>query len=68
MVGAGRPERAWRKSIRSASQSNCVEVARGGSSVLVRDSKDPGGPKLAVGPRGWREFVRRARDSGFDLR
>jgi Domain of unknown function (DUF397) len=35
----------WRKSTRSASQSNCVEVAAYGA---VRDSKNPDGPVLRV--------------------
>lgn len=35
----------WRKSTRSASQSNCVEVAAYGA---VRDSKNPTGPVLSV--------------------
>jgi hypothetical protein len=35
----------WRKSTRSASQSNCVEVAAQGA---VRDSKNPAGPVLSV--------------------
>lgn len=38
-------ELAWRKSTRSADQSMCVEVA---SSGLARDSKNTGGPTLAV--------------------
>lgn len=35
----------WRKSTRSGSQSNCVEVAAYGA---VRDSKNPDGPVLRV--------------------
>ena len=41
---------AWRKSSYSgANGGNCVEVADGPGSVLVRDSKDPDGPRLAFG-------------------
>ncbi|ACU35576.1 DUF397 domain-containing protein [Actinosynnema mirum] len=39
----------WRKSTRSnASSGNCVEVR--GDLAAVRDSKNPGGPQLAVEP------------------
>lgn len=37
---------AWRKSTRSGSESNCVEVNR--TLMRVRDSKNPAGPMLAV--------------------
>lgn len=37
----------WRKSSRSANQTNCVEVA--GTLRAVRDSKNPTGPRLAGG-------------------
>lgn len=35
----------WRKSSRSASQANCVELAHTGA---VRDSKNPTGPTLTA--------------------
>jgi hypothetical protein len=44
----------WRKSSRSISQGACVEVAFAG---MVRDSKNPGGPVLAVGVRNFAEFI-----------
>ncbi|OWV07403.1 DUF397 domain-containing protein [Micromonospora wenchangensis] len=49
----------WRKSTRSNGQGgNCVEVADELSGVvMVRDSKDPGGPVLAFDPYAWRAFV-----------
>lgn len=36
----------WRKSTRSGTASNCVELARAGAAVAVRDSKNPTGPVL----------------------
>ena len=48
----------WRKSTRSGSQGDCVEVARNLPGVVaLRDSKDPGGPTLIVSPESWRVFL-----------
>jgi hypothetical protein len=48
----------WRKSSYSgANGGNCVEVADGPGAVLVRDSKNPDGPRLAFVPAAWQAFA-----------
>jgi hypothetical protein len=51
----------WRKSIYRSSSSNCTEVAVAPGAVLVRDSKNPDGPRLAFGPDTWRAFADRVK-------
>ncbi len=46
----------------------CVEVARNLPGIVaVRDSKDPGGPKLAFSPEDWRAFTASVKAGRFDL-
>jgi Domain of unknown function (DUF397) len=47
----------WRTSSYSWGNGNCVQVAPAPGQVLVRDSKDPGGPALAVPTPAWRAFL-----------
>ena len=59
---------AWRKSTRSGSSGNCVEVADNLTGVVaVRDSKDPAGPALTFTPDAWAAFIGGAKDGAFDL-
>ncbi|MZE50252.1 DUF397 domain-containing protein [Streptomyces sp. SID5770] len=48
----------WRKSSYSGGEGGeCVEVAAHPTTVHVRDSKVPHGPRLAVAPTAWAAFV-----------
>ncbi|MGH3802420.1 MAG: DUF397 domain-containing protein [Pseudonocardiaceae bacterium] len=47
----------WRTSSYSGNGGNCVQVAPAPNRVLVRDSKDPDGPALAVPAVAWRAFL-----------
>jgi hypothetical protein len=50
----------WSKSSYSSSNGACVEVAQNLLGVVVvRDSKDPDGPKLLISPAEWRTFLGR---------
>ena len=55
------PQAAWRKSSRSTSAANCVEVAFGLAdqerATAVRDSKNPNGPALVVPATSWTRFL-----------
>ncbi|MDQ3153705.1 MAG: DUF397 domain-containing protein [Actinomycetota bacterium] len=50
-------EVGWRTSSYSTNEGACVEVAPAPDRVLVRDSKDPEGPALAVPTAAWRAFL-----------
>lgn len=52
----------WRKSSRSTSQANCVQVAHPATpqQVAVRDSKNPTGPSLTFPSPTWTLFLNHA--------
>ncbi|MBQ0862750.1 DUF397 domain-containing protein [Streptomyces sp. RK75] len=63
------PVATWRKSSYSGQNGgNCLEVAvdHPGPSLPVRDSKNPDGPALLIGPRAWQAFIAHARADGFE--
>jgi len=58
----------WHKSSHSGANNDCVEVAGNlPGAVAVRDSKDRGGPALAVTPKAWNAFVAAVKDGTFKL-
>ncbi|MGM1058221.1 DUF397 domain-containing protein [Saccharothrix sp. Mg75] len=56
----------WRKSTRSntGGNGNCVEVALDGRAALVRDSKNPAGPTVALAD--WPAFLTAAKQGAYD--
>ncbi|MFY1675364.1 DUF397 domain-containing protein [Plantactinospora sp. WMMB334] len=62
----GRPNLVWRKSSRSGSNSNCVEVAELPSVGAVRDSKDPDGSVLLFPRDNWATFIAGTRRDASD--
>lgn len=53
----------WRKSNASGGDGACVEVAKSGSFVLVRDSGNRSGTVLAFNSDQWLGFVRRIKNA-----
>ncbi|MGH3939143.1 MAG: DUF397 domain-containing protein [Pseudonocardiaceae bacterium] len=57
----------WRKSTRSNSIGECVEIADlAGGARAVRDSKDPAGPALRFTPSEWAAFTAGIRNGEFN--
>jgi hypothetical protein len=56
----------WRRSS-SCGTNTCVEIAREGDVVLVRDSKSPENPPLRFTQPEWIAFLAGARNGEFDF-
>ncbi|TDB90870.1 DUF397 domain-containing protein [Actinomadura sp. KC216] len=57
----------WRKSSRSDSRGECVELAELDSSVGIRDSKNPDTPHLTVGREALSGLLSRIKAGELDL-
>jgi hypothetical protein len=57
----------WRKSSRSATQGQCVEIAHTPTAVGVRDSKNLTGAYLTLTPTQWISFLTRVKSGELDL-
>jgi hypothetical protein len=74
MTVSREPRVAWRKSSHSTNGGDCVEVATiaHGSdnspsiTVLMRDSKDPDGPRLEFTDAEFQAFVQGVKGGEFD--
>ena len=47
----------WKKSSYCGYNGECVESAEHAGVILVRDSKNPDGPRLAFTPAEWPRFL-----------
>jgi len=59
-------ELRWQKAVKSANNGACVEVARLGSMIAVRDSKEPKGPALTYNSNEWSAFLDGVKRGEFD--
>lgn len=56
--GGATPDSEWTRSSYSTDEGpDCVEVAVVPDHILVRDSKNPNGPRLALAPTTWATFL-----------
>lgn len=65
MADSERASIVWRKSTASGDSGDCVEVAFIADAVLVRNSKDPSGPRLSFSYSEWAAFLTGARRGEF---
>jgi Domain of unknown function (DUF397) len=55
----------WRTARRCESGA-CIEIGALADSILIRNSADQDGPRLAISRGGWRDFVAGAKNGDFD--
>ncbi len=55
----------WRTSL-SCDGGACVEVAADRNIIMIRNSRQPGGPLIEYSPEGWHEFVSGIKNGDFD--
>ena len=55
----------WRKASRSTAGNDCVEIARTAVGYLVRDSKNPNGPRLQLDAATWSELIDDVKDGKY---
>lgn len=63
--GLGHTDLIWRTAL-SCNGGACIKVAASGQTVLIADSKAPGGPVLSYTPAEWEEFVTGIKNGDFD--
>lgn len=56
----------WRTATASTA-GDCVQVARSGYGIAVRDSKDPYGPRHSYRQEEWTRFIARIKMNALDL-
>jgi hypothetical protein len=59
----------WRKSSHSqgGGQGECVEISTNTTAPLIRDSKDPDGPRLTLAPGALAALVRQIKVGRLDV-
>jgi hypothetical protein len=57
----------WRKASRSTAGNDCVEVAQTTVGYLIRDSKNPAGPRLSLGERTWTALIDDVKAGKYEL-
>jgi hypothetical protein len=66
LMGSALGDLNWRKAQRSVNNGQCIELARAGGMIAIRDSKDPAGPVLMYTPAELHAFIDGAKNGEFD--